>query len=86
MVNGLSVNLSPPANAAPTTVSVPAGSKAQFAYQYSDVPVGAETSCPMSEMATVTPPGASTASGTFALAIGPCGNGTIRVSPVYPSA
>jgi hypothetical protein len=83
MVNGLSVNLSGPANAAPSLVSVAPSSTAQFAYQYSDVPVGSETSCPTSELATVTMPGATTASRSFALAIGPCGNGTIRVSPVY---
>jgi hypothetical protein len=28
-------------------------------------------------------PGAMASSGFFALAIGPCNNGTIRVSPVY---
>ena len=83
MVNGLSVDLSGPANAAPSPVSVAPSSTAEFAYQYSDVPVGSETSCPTSEMASVTMPGATTASPTFALAIGPCGNGTVRVSPVY---
>ncbi len=83
MVNGLSVNLSGPANASPSLVTVAPSSTAQFAYQYSDVPVGSETACPTSEMATATMPGATTASPTFALAIGPCGNGTIRVSPVY---
>ena len=31
--------------------------RAQFNYQYSDVPVGSETSCPTSEMAEVTAPG-----------------------------
>jgi hypothetical protein len=83
MVNGLSVNLSGPANAAPSLITVAPSSTAQFAYQYSDVPVGSETACPTSEMATATMPGATTASPTFALAVGPCGNGTIRVSPVY---
>ena len=83
MVNGLSVTLSPAANAAPSPVTVAPSSTAQFAYQFSDVPVGAETSCPTSEAATVTMPGATAASPTFALAIDPCDNGTIRVSPVY---
>ena len=85
IVNGLSVTLSPPANAAPSSVAVAPSSTAQFAYQYSDVPVGTETSCPSSEIATVTLPGATTPSPTFALAISPCNNGTIRVSPVYAS-
>jgi hypothetical protein len=83
IVNGLSVSLSPPANAGPSAVSVAPSSTAQFSYQYSDVPVGSETSCPTSETASVTMPGGTTASPTFALAIGPCDNGTIRVSPVY---
>jgi len=86
IVNGLSVNLSPPANASPSSVVVAPSSTAQFAYQFSDVPVGAETSCASSEMATVTMPGATTPSSTFALAIAPCSNGTIRVSPVYASS
>jgi len=83
MVNGLSVNLSPPANAAPAAVAVAPSSTAQFAYQFSDVPVGAETSCATSETAAVTLPGATTSSALFPLAIDPCNTGTIRVSPVY---
>jgi Protein of unknown function (DUF4232) len=83
VVNGLSVTLTPPANAAPSVVTVAPSSTAQFAYQFSDVPVGAETSCPTSEAATVTMPGTTAASPTFSLAIDPCDNGTIRVSPVY---
>ena len=83
VVNGLSVTLSPAANAAPSAVTVAPSSTAQFAYQFSDVPVGAETSCPTSETATVAMPGATAASPTFPLAIDPCNNGTIRVSPVY---
>jgi hypothetical protein len=83
MVNGLSVTVSTMANAPPSSFSVAPSSTAQFAYQYSDVPVGSETSCPTSESASVTMPGATTASPSFQLAIGPCGNGTIKVSPVY---
>ena len=83
MVNGLTVSVSSAANAPPSSVSVGPSSTAQFAYQFSDVPVGSETSCPTSESASVTMPGSTTASPTFQLAIGPCGNGTIKVSPVY---
>jgi uncharacterized protein DUF4232 len=86
MVDGLSVTLSPPANAAPSSVAVAPSSTAQFAYQYSDVPVGTETSCPSSEQATVTMPGATAPSPTFAFAIAPCNTGTVRVSPVYASS
>ena len=85
MVNGLSVTLSPPANAPPSPVAVAPSSTAQFAYQYSDVPTGSETSCPTSETAGVTLPGATTSSPLFRLSIAPCNGGTIRVSPVYPT-
>ena len=86
MVNGLSVTLSPPANGAPSPVTVAPSSTAQFAYQYSDVPTGSETSCPTSETAGVTLPGATTSSPLFRLSIAPCNSGTIRVSPVYPTS
>jgi hypothetical protein len=86
MVNGLSVTISSAANAPPSSFSLAPSSSAQFAYQFSDVPVGSETSCPASEAATVTMPGSTTASPSFQLAIGPCDNGTIRVSPVYPGS
>jgi hypothetical protein len=83
MVDGLTVTVSSAANAPPSSVSVAPSSSAQFAYQFSDVPVGSETSCPTSESASVTMPGSTTSSPSFQLAIGPCGNGTIKVSPVY---
>jgi hypothetical protein len=85
IVNGLSVDVSAQANAAPSSFALAPSASAQFAYQYSDVPVGNETSCPSSEEATVTMPGGSTASPTFAFAATPCNNGTVRVSPVYAS-
>ena len=83
MVNGLTVSVTPQASAAPTSVTIAPSSTAQFAYQISDVPVGSETSCPTSEQATTTMPGATASSGYFALSIAPCNNGTIKVSPVY---
>jgi hypothetical protein len=83
IVDGLSVDVSPQANAAPASVTMAPGAKAQFAYQYSDVPTGNETSCPSSAMASVTVPGATAASPNFSLAIAPFNNGTIRVSPLY---
>ena len=85
MVNALSVNVSPQANAAPSSFALAPSASAQFAYQYSDVPVGNETSCPSSEEASVTMPGAGTSSPTFAFNATPCNNGTLRVSPVYAS-
>lgn len=84
IVDGLSVYVSPQANAAPTTVALAPGAKAQFAYQYSDVPTGNETTCPSSVTSSVTVPGATVASANFPLTIAPCDNGTIKVSPLYP--
>jgi len=86
VVHGLTVSLSPPANAGPSAVTIAPSSTAQFAYQFSDVPVGAQTSCPSSESASVAMPGATSGSPVFALAIAPCNNGTIRVSPVYATS
>jgi hypothetical protein len=86
MVDGLSVSLSPPANAAPAPVALAPSAAAQFAYQISDVPVGSETSCPSSEVAAVTMPGAAAPSARFAFVIAPCDNGTVRVSPLYPGS
>ena len=83
LVNGLTVSISAPADGAPTAVNLAPSGTAQFAYQFSDVPVGSETSCPTSEAASVTMPGATTASANFSLAIDPCDNGTVHVSPVY---
>jgi hypothetical protein len=83
MVNGLSVSISSAANGPPTSFSLAPSSTAQFAYQFSDVPTGSQTSCATSQSASVTMPGATTSSPPFQLAIGPCGNGTIKVSPVY---
>ena len=83
VVDGLTVSLTPPANAPPASVTLAPSAAARFAYQLSDVPSGSATSCPASEVATVTMPGASASSPTFRLAIAPCDNGTIRVSPVF---
>jgi hypothetical protein len=84
MADGLTVDISTPANAPPSSVTLEPGSTAAFTYQYSDVISGSETSCPSSATVTVKPPGA-TASPPIALVLDPCDNGTIRVSPVYPA-
>jgi hypothetical protein len=70
------------ANQAPKTVLIAPGASGSFGLSYSDVPVGNETSCPTSANAEITPPG-NTSSVTVALAIAPCGGGTVHVSPVY---
>jgi hypothetical protein len=86
VVDGLTVSISPQANAAPSPVALAPSGTAQFAYQISDVPTGNETSCPTSEQATTTMPRAATSSSYFALAIAPCNNGTIKVSPLYKTS
>ncbi len=83
IVDGLTVSVSPQANAGPSPVTIAANGTAQFAYQYSDVPTGAETSCPSSEAASVTLPNGGGSSPSFAFTASPCNNGTIHVSPVY---
>jgi hypothetical protein len=83
IINGLTVSVSAQANAGPATVTIAPGSTAQFAYQYSDVPTGAQTSCPESEDASATLPNGGGSSPTFPLTMSPCNNGTVYVSPVY---
>jgi hypothetical protein len=72
------------ANQGPVTVTLAPQQTAAFSFSYEDVPVGNETSCPTSVSSLITPPGDFT-SATVALAIAPCGGGTIHVSPVYAS-
>lgn len=72
----------PSANEAPAAISLAPGATARFSIQYSDVPVGDETSCPSSAKSEVTPP-TDTAYGVMTLKIAPCDNGTVHVSPVY---
>ena len=86
MVDGLSVNVSPQANAAPSSFALAPSKSAQFAYQYSDVPVGNETNCATSAQGHVLMPSATTASANFALVMTPCNHGTVRVSPVYATS
>jgi hypothetical protein len=86
MVNGLTVSVSAQANAGPATVTIAPGATAQFAYQYSDVPTGAQTSCPESEDASATLPNGGGSSPTFPLTMSPCNNGTVYVSPVYATS
>ena len=86
MVNGLSVDVSTAANAAPSTVTLAPSGTAQFAYQFSDVPVGNETSCPTSESGHGHDAGLDGRRlRPSRCQLDPCGNGTIRVSPIYAS-
>ncbi len=67
-----------------TTVTLAPGQSAYFNIGFSDVPVGNETSCPVSQTLQVTPPNALDHL-VLAAALGPCGGGTLVVSPVFLS-
>ncbi len=69
----------------PTTVTLAAGQSAYFNIGYSNVPVGGETSCPVSTALEVTPPDA-TDHLVVTVALGPCGGGTMVVSPVFAAS
>jgi hypothetical protein len=69
---------------APTTVTLAPGQSANFNIGYSDVPVGNQTSCPTSVSLQITPPNAYDHL-VITASLGPCGNGTMTVSPVFPA-
>jgi hypothetical protein len=83
VIRGGETFLVPAANQPPGVVDVSPGAAADFRLRYEDVPVGGETSCPTSATALVTPPN-DVHGLTMDLAVAPCGNGTVHVSPVYP--
>ncbi len=74
--------LNPAAGQPPALVTLAQGQQASFSLSYEDVPVGTETSCPMSAKTLVTPPN-DTAHAVIAFQADPCAGGTIHVSPVY---
>ncbi|HVB92178.1 MAG TPA: DUF4232 domain-containing protein [Acidimicrobiales bacterium] len=86
MVDGLTVQISAAANAAPSSVTLAPAAAAAFTYQLSDVPSGTETSCPESTTMSATAPGATSGSPPIPLVLAPCSHGTIRVSPVYAAS
>jgi hypothetical protein len=85
VVDGLTVDISGPANGAPSPVTWSPSSAVDFTYQYSDVPSGSEGTCPTATSMAVTPPGSTTAAPPVAITLAPCDNGTVRVSPIYAS-
>ena len=82
VVEGITVSLPGPPTEPAATVTLGPGEQAEFAYQYSDVPSGTETTCASSATLSVRTPG-SNLSSPFALAMSPCDGGTVHVSPVY---
>jgi hypothetical protein len=67
---------------APTTVTLAPDQSAYFNIGYSDVPMGNQTSCPTSVSLQITPPNAYDHL-VITASLGPCGNGTMTVSPVF---
>jgi hypothetical protein len=70
----------------PSPFMLPPGASSQFVIAWSDVPVGAETTCPAASHLQLTPPGAA-APVTLDIpppAVAPCNSGTIDVSPLRP--
>ncbi len=67
---------------APTIITLSNGQSAFFNIGYSDVPVGAETTCPSSTSLEITPPNAL-GHLVIAATLAPCGGGTLVVSPVF---
>jgi Protein of unknown function (DUF4232) len=72
------------ANQPPALVTLAPQKSAAFSLSYSDVPEGTATSCPTSAKSEITPPN-DTAFAVITIAITACGQGTIHVSPVYPT-
>ena len=67
---------------APIAVTLAPGQSAYFNIGYSDVPVGNQASCPTSVSLQITPPNAYDHL-VITASLGPCGNGTMTVSPVF---
>ncbi len=83
VVQGLTTHIAGPPSQPPALVTLSAGQKAEFTFQYSDVVTGSETSCAVSSTLSVTTPGATSPSSPVPLTISACNNGTVDVSPIY---
>ena len=70
------------ANAPATLQRLAPGASAQFAVQYSQIPVGTQQTCPTSASVDVYPPGSVTSFNVIAQ-LDPCGAGSINVSPFF---
>jgi len=86
VVDGLTINLSGPPTQPPALVTLTATQQAEFTFQYSDVPTGAQTPCATSTTLSVTAPGSSSPSEPEPLTMAPCNDGTVDVSPVYAAS
>jgi len=68
----------------PSPVSLAPGAAAPFGLFWSDVPTGAETTCPTSMSQLITPPGQTTALTLTGVTMAPCNSGTINIGPIRP--
>ena len=68
----------------PALVTVPPGGSATFGFEWGQVPVGDETTCPESSQLLVTPPD-EFASIILPMTFTACGGGTIHVTAVQPA-
>jgi hypothetical protein len=66
----------------PSPVMLAPGAAAPFGITWSDVPTGAETTCPAADSLLITPPGQITSLSLTGVTIAPCNSGTIRVGPI----
>jgi hypothetical protein len=81
-VNGQSQFLVPAANRRPALQRLTPGGNATFVAQWSDVPTGAQHTCPTSASVDVYPPSSATPVNVVAQ-LGPCNAGTVNVSPFF---
>ncbi len=72
-------------NVAASNVTLSSGQSAYFNLGYSDVTVGAETSCPAAAQVGITPPGSTSSAVVAVPDLDACGGGAVHVSPVFAS-
>jgi hypothetical protein len=70
------------ANRPARVVRLRSGVEASFMIQFSEIPVGTETTCPQASSFNVYPP-TSTTSFNIQYQLGPCNAGTVHVSPFF---
>jgi len=86
VVQGLTMHVAGPPSQPPALVTLSPTQEAEFTFQYSDVVSGAETSCAVSSTLSVMTPGGTSPSSPVPLSISACNNGTVDVSPIYPTS
>jgi hypothetical protein len=85
IVDGLTIGIRGLFERLPAPVTLSPTQKAEFAYQYSDVPTGTETTCALSTALVVLLPGSAAAAAPVALDMSPCSGAMVYVSPIIVS-